>query len=234
MGAQSASGKSFILCFSVELGFTEEEKQLFHQNATTKAVRAAAGEMPQLPYTFEFAPGYREEIDWFATEPILVELLGSGFVRERGRPYWVLRFPRIHRVFFDRSFTDSITFEELQRLGYSSKNDEEEDGEEKEKIEQKIYASSSPHAQKTIKTKRPFRLSAEAKVKKPPLCLTELQSEYYIYIEPSERPDYASRIKALGLTTLHTMRAVNECRVRKVLTLDAQSIGHFVESLENQ
>lgn len=48
--------------------------------------------------------------------PFVVELLGSGFDKPGNTQYYTLRFPRVLKVHWDRTFQDAITFSELQSL----------------------------------------------------------------------------------------------------------------------
>ncbi|KAF9891477.1 hypothetical protein FE257_003943 [Aspergillus nanangensis] len=48
--------------------------------------------------------------------PFIVEMLGSGFEKPSGARFYTLRFPRILKIHSDRSYTDAVTFLELQRL----------------------------------------------------------------------------------------------------------------------
>ncbi|KOC13462.1 ATP dependent DNA ligase domain protein [Aspergillus flavus AF70] len=48
--------------------------------------------------------------------PFVVEMLGSGFEKPSGSRYYTLRFPRIMKIHWDRSFEDAASFSELQLL----------------------------------------------------------------------------------------------------------------------
>ena len=67
----------FLLLFPVSQGFNAEEAELFHQMATRIAVPATGCDR----FTFAFAAGFRHDLDFIASEPIVMELLGSGFVK---------------------------------------------------------------------------------------------------------------------------------------------------------
>lgn len=67
----------FLLLFPVSQGFNAEEAGLFHQMASRIAVAPSAFD----GFTWAFAAGFRHDLDFIATEPIVVELLGSGFVK---------------------------------------------------------------------------------------------------------------------------------------------------------
>jgi DNA ligase 4 len=48
--------------------------------------------------------------------PFSVELIGAGFDKLSNTRYFALRFPRMLKIYKDRSFKDTISFEELQEI----------------------------------------------------------------------------------------------------------------------
>jgi DNA ligase 4 len=48
--------------------------------------------------------------------PFSVELMGAGFDKPANARYFVLRFPRVLKIHNDRSFKETISFEELQEM----------------------------------------------------------------------------------------------------------------------
>jgi DNA ligase 4 len=46
----------------------------------------------------------------------LVELIGAGFDKPPNTRYFALQFPQILKIYKDRSFKDTISFEELQEM----------------------------------------------------------------------------------------------------------------------
>jgi DNA ligase 4 len=48
--------------------------------------------------------------------PFSVELMGAGFNKPANTRYFTLRFPRMVKIYGDRSFKDTISFEELQQM----------------------------------------------------------------------------------------------------------------------
>src|SRR5204862_8073276 len=48
--------------------------------------------------------------------PFSVELMGAGFDKPSNSRYFVLRFPRMLKIHGDRSFKDTVSFEELQEM----------------------------------------------------------------------------------------------------------------------
>ncbi|KAA8642929.1 ATP dependent DNA ligase domain protein [Aspergillus tanneri] len=54
--------------------------------------------------------------------PIVVEMLGSGFERPSGARYYALRFSRIIKIHWDRSFEEAASFTELQLLAEDARS----------------------------------------------------------------------------------------------------------------
>jgi DNA ligase 4 len=48
--------------------------------------------------------------------PFSVELMGAGFHGPANIRYFALRFPRALKIYNDRSFKDTISFEKLQKI----------------------------------------------------------------------------------------------------------------------
>ena len=68
---------------------------------------------------FEFR-NYRPTIHFVIEPPLVLELLGRGFVRERGLSFYTLRFPRIKKAKWVLSSDNAITFDELQEIAIES------------------------------------------------------------------------------------------------------------------
>ncbi len=48
--------------------------------------------------------------------PFLVELMEASFDKPANARYFVLRFPRVLKIHNDRSFKETVSFEELQEM----------------------------------------------------------------------------------------------------------------------
>lgn len=59
--------------------------------------------------------------------PLVVEMLGSGFEKPSGARYFALRFPRILKVHWDRTFEDATSFQELQQVAEKARSVTAED-----------------------------------------------------------------------------------------------------------
>ncbi|GAB1192927.1 hypothetical protein APSETT444_002128 [Aspergillus pseudonomiae] len=67
-------------------------------------------------FDIEYGTGTIPGIDVVFRTPFVVEMLGSGFEKPSGARYYTLRFPRIVKIHWDRSFEDAASFSELQLL----------------------------------------------------------------------------------------------------------------------
>jgi DNA ligase-4 len=64
--------------------------------------------------------------------PFVVEVVGAGFDKPANVGYFTLRFPRVLKVHEDRSFRDTVSFEELQGMAQRCL-EKADDGKEEEK-----------------------------------------------------------------------------------------------------
>ncbi|KAL6405695.1 hypothetical protein AUP68_10831 [Ilyonectria robusta] len=86
--------------------------------------------MPEFDVLFE--PTRRLQPVELFKHPCIVEVVGAGFDKPANIGYFALRFPRVLKVHEDRSFTDTISFEELQEMAQRCL-EIAEDGEQEEK-----------------------------------------------------------------------------------------------------
>lgn len=59
--------------------------------------------------------------------PFVVEMMGSGFEKPSGARYFTLRFPRVVKIYWDRTFEDAASFSELQSLAEAARSVPAED-----------------------------------------------------------------------------------------------------------
>lgn len=67
-------------------------------------------------FDIEYGKQSLPSMDVIFKTPFVVETLGSGFEKLSGARYFALRFPRISKIHWDRTFEDAATFQELQDL----------------------------------------------------------------------------------------------------------------------
>jgi DNA ligase 4 len=57
------------------------------------------------------------------TEPCVVEMLGSGYDKPSNKNYFMLRHPRMLKFHSDRSWKDTVTFDELQSMAHKARKE---------------------------------------------------------------------------------------------------------------
>lgn len=67
-------------------------------------------------FNIEYGMSTLPSMDAIFKTPFVVEMLGSGFEKPSGARYFALRFPRIMKIHWDRTFEDAATYQELQDL----------------------------------------------------------------------------------------------------------------------
>jgi len=72
--------------------------------------------------------------------PFVVDVMGAGFDKPANTRYFALRFPRVQKIHQDRTFKDTVSFDELQKLARQSTevpegSESEEDGHWLEKLQ---------------------------------------------------------------------------------------------------
>ncbi|PWY92167.1 hypothetical protein BO70DRAFT_375923 [Aspergillus heteromorphus CBS 117.55] len=83
-------------------------------------------------FTIEYGESVTTPLDNVFKEPFVVEMLGSGFEKPSGARYYTLRFPRITKILWDRTFQDAASFSDLQLLAEDARSVPVEDSEEQE------------------------------------------------------------------------------------------------------
>lgn len=229
---------SFLMLFTVSQGLNKEESLLFNERIKVQGL--IPFKEANTPSGHLFAPGFRCAMDFILERPIVAELLGSGFVKERGQRHHVLRFPRIRRIFFDHPITDTISFQELQDMAETSFTA----GTLMERNELAGRLTSHADAQteagrRAPSAPRPKRLvlleqEAEALGNKTqskmikaltmmetPDPLTLLRTSYFLHAdsEVAQANDLVARLEASGYETLHHFIAVTECEIRDCIVI---------------
>lgn len=67
-------------------------------------------------------------------EPIVVEVLGSSYVKPSGKPYYMLRHARILKVHLDRDWKETVSFEKLQEKADKALNVPQEEAVESKEM----------------------------------------------------------------------------------------------------
>ena len=67
-------------------------------------------------YDILIEEGLSCKVDVLFRKPFVFELAGSGFDRPPNRDYFLVRFPRLVKIHWDRDFTETVSFDELQEM----------------------------------------------------------------------------------------------------------------------
>ncbi len=230
---------NFVLLFPVENGLNEEERELF--DARLKQVGLIKPPSTSEGYEYGFAKGFRHDTDYIVKEPFIVELIGSGFVMERGQPHYVLRFPRIRKIFFDRPVADCLSFQELQVMAVASL----QLGSDEEIRLNEAYLDEHAKAQLAEKRRapvavRPNRLVFEEENHESPskllksmsittTILDKLKTELFFHVPQfvENHQSLINRIESKGLETLYHLAAIAVCKDRKcvIVSTDKATIS---------
>ncbi|TIC42210.1 DNA ligase/mRNA capping enzyme [Wallemia mellicola] len=112
--------------FEVSYGLVRSELEDLNLEA-----KCRAGESPSLPYTYSFERGLQIPTILFQ-RPILFELTGASFTRKPRSKWYELRFPRITKVYNDKSkaWDSGLTLRDLQSLALNSIDTDRQDAED--------------------------------------------------------------------------------------------------------
>ncbi|KAH7135362.1 hypothetical protein B0J11DRAFT_157876 [Dendryphion nanum] len=86
-------------------------------------------------FTFERSYGYGPRMSIAFKDPFVAEILGGGYEQVQNETFEMLRHPRLKRVHHDRSWRDTVTMEELERMAeekWENPNPDELDGHAKD------------------------------------------------------------------------------------------------------
>ena len=76
--------------------------------------RAASYNAREQPEAFDLEAPSTTKLKVVFAEPMVFEVLGSGFVKPPNTNYYMLRHPRVKKLHQDRTFRDCVSFTELQ------------------------------------------------------------------------------------------------------------------------
>ncbi|KAK5215414.1 hypothetical protein LTR72_011528 [Exophiala xenobiotica] len=138
MGDIDLSWTTFYLASPTkkDVGFTSEINPTFRVVGTVSRLCLAVadlrylneyGKLCQVPFA-QSVSGIHIEISSKSfqlptelfTKPVVVEGVGAGFDRPPNERFFTLRFPRIQKIHHDRTYADSLDFDEYQRLAKQS------------------------------------------------------------------------------------------------------------------
>lgn len=100
-------------------------------------------------FNIEYGKQSLPPMDVIFKTPFVVEALGNGFEKPSGARYFALRFPRISKIHWDRTFEDAATFQELQDLADKARAVTAEDDSTEQELWSKRLKMSNGAAQYT-------------------------------------------------------------------------------------
>lgn len=93
-------------------------------------------------FNIEYGKPNIPHMDVIFKTPFVVEMLGSGFEKPSGARYFALRFPRIVKIHWDRTFEDAVSFQELQDLADKARAVTAEDDSEQHRWSKRLKLSN--------------------------------------------------------------------------------------------
>lgn len=76
----------------------------------------SASHAAQDSFDFSICSGLLCQMDTVFRKPFVFEVMGSGFDKPPNRDHFTLRFPRVVKILWDKTFMDAVCFDELQVL----------------------------------------------------------------------------------------------------------------------
>ncbi|KAK0570058.1 hypothetical protein OC861_000365 [Tilletia horrida] len=92
-------------------------------------------QMKELPYILELAAGFQPTI--LFKEPLIAEVVGGGFSKPAGDEFYMLRWPRINKIYrhTDRTWKDAVDFNAMQDMAIQAVRKLENEGQIEEAFE---------------------------------------------------------------------------------------------------
>ncbi|KAF2800418.1 hypothetical protein K505DRAFT_228760 [Melanomma pulvis-pyrius CBS 109.77] len=104
-------------------------------------------------FDFKYSYSYDRRMSVAFTKPFVAEILGSGYEKVQNENFEMLRHPRIKKIHHDRSWEDTVTMEDLERMAkekWEAPDPDELDGHAKDvAILARRYAGESNRSQVT-------------------------------------------------------------------------------------
>lgn len=213
---------------------------------------------PDYNSTFEIHTIHTElsNMDVVFKTPFVVEVLGSGFDKLSNTQYFTLRFPRVLKIHWDRTYEETISFSELQDLAekarsVSAEELSQEDAFWSERIKavdgksdyivdkSQSSATTSPRSTSTMLSPQSGQKTVGSNVP-PPLPATEVIS--HVQVPAIKQHKQHSQHSLDDATRRATKRRVSShkgdvvvprlCKKPKVFTIPTGAIPIFIDSTQ--
>ncbi|KAH0606339.1 uncharacterized protein H6S33_004000 [Morchella sextelata] len=180
--AKPRSRLVFEVCYSVPRHDLEEINRL-------APFRTVAYDPATAPFTLDPLAGVTAPTHLFPT-PLVFELTGGGFEKHANTPYYVLRHPRVCKVYFERDYLNAMTLEELQDAARAAEalscGEREEEAVERAWVERlmaaergglkRAWSEGGEEEEEGGKVKRAKRESGRLRSRRPQKLLRRLSS----------------------------------------------------------
>src|SRR6266480_1468076 len=88
-------------------------------------------------------------LEFVFKKPPIFEIFGGGFDKDNDCEFWVLRWPRVLKVHFERDYLEALTFDELQDMAIAAQatptNQASEEDEWVAKLSKTHFANARQH-----------------------------------------------------------------------------------------
>ncbi|MCJ1314325.1 hypothetical protein MMC25_008006 [Agyrium rufum] len=99
------------------------------------------------PFEIELESGLASKMDVVFKEPFVFEVMGSGFDKPPNRDHFLLRFPRLVKIHWDKTYLEAVDFDELQALADTAMYGPQEDlSQDVARWQQRVVASEAKGA----------------------------------------------------------------------------------------
>lgn len=181
----------FIALFEVSHGFNQDESIAFEQ--MIQPLLLSPGRQD---YSLTQAPGFHVPIDFTLSVPLVVELLGSGFVQEHDSDHYVVRFPRIKRLRPELSVGDAITADDLQQIASKSVFDASSDANKVYYYQAKLASVEKDRKHQTSHSRPVNRVHVRTDI------------EGYFFVTEAARPTILPQVNKLGEAGYHRLHSL--------------------------
>ena len=116
----------FLVLDAFNQGISKKDLGTLHHLGEFRSVTIEYPES-NAPFEYVVEPGLPCKMDVVFNEPFVFEVKGGGFDKPPDRDYFVLRFPRLVKVHWDREFKYTVSFNELQQMAREARTAPVED-----------------------------------------------------------------------------------------------------------
>ncbi len=142
----------FRIIDALNQGINRHDMKAINQLGQFQAIKHGC-EAAKEAFDIRADPHSHSKMDVVFREPFVFEISGSGFDKNPNTAYFVLRFPRVHKIHWDRGIQDTISFKELQDMADEARTapvEEEASQEEAQWVEKLKHADLTSAERKAL------------------------------------------------------------------------------------